>query len=616
VKAVIADSTKPVAGVGRICRWALGHALRRKSGLAAVAAVMLAKILLDVLKPWPLKILVDYVLQGQPMPPPLADAVGLLPGGSAPADLLTWCVAGTVVLFLGAWALGVAASLANVRFATRMVYDLAGSLFAHLLRLPLGFHVRKPIGDSVRRVTSDSGCVATIVKDALLPLGTALVSLAAMFTIMCWLDPILTLLSLAVVPGLVLILRRYAGPMIEHSYRQQEAEGHLYDVVEHTLSAVPVVQAFGQEERADRHFADGTEATLRATLSTTSVQLRFKVLTGLMMALGTAGVLWVGGLHVLDGRLGVGSILIFLSYLASLYGPLETLMYMSSTIQGAAGSARRVLELLETEPELRDRPGAKPLPVVSGRVRLDYVTFGYQPGRPVLRGVSLEVLPGQTVGIVGYTGAGKTTLVSLVARFFDPWQGRVTVDGHDVRDVALRSLRRQVAVVLQEPVLFPLTVAENIAYGRPGASRAEIEAAARAANAHTFVERLPQGYDTRVGERGATLSGGERQRISIARALLKNAPILILDEPTSALEADTEGLLLGALEQLMAGRTTLLIAHRLSTLRHASWILVLDEGRVAERGTEQELLAHKGLYSHLHGIQFGLPAAIPHQARP
>jgi ATP-binding cassette subfamily B protein/subfamily B ATP-binding cassette protein MsbA len=577
---------------------------------------MLAKILLDVLKPWPLKILVDHVLQGQPMPPLLADAVGLLPGGSVPASLLTWCVAATVVLFLGAWALGLAASLANVRFATRMVYDLAGSLFGHLLRLPLGFHVRRPIGDSVRRVTSDSGCVATIVKDALLPLAAALVSLAVMFAIMCWLDPVLTLLSLAVVPGLVLILRRYAGPMIEHSYRQQEAEGQLYDVVEHTLSAVPVVQAFGQEERADRHFADGTEATLRAALSTTSVQLRFKVLAGLMMALGTAGVLWVGGLHVLDGRLSVGSILVFLSYLASVYGPLETLMFTSSTLQGAAGSARRVLELLEIEPEIRERPGAKPLPAVSGRVRLDNVTFGYQPGRPVLRGVSLEALPGQTVGIVGYTGAGKTTLVSLVARFFDPWQGQVTVDGHDVRDVPLRSLRRQVAVVLQEPVLFPLTVAENIAYGRPGASRAEVEAAGRAANAHTFVERLPQGYGTRVGERGATLSGGERQRISIARALLKDAPILILDEPTSALEADTEGLLLGALEKLMAGRTTLLIAHRLSTLRHASWILVLDEGRVAERGTEQELLAHKGLYAQLHGIQFGLPAVIPHQARP
>jgi ATP-binding cassette subfamily B protein/subfamily B ATP-binding cassette protein MsbA len=234
----------------------------------------------------------------------------------------------------------------------------------------------------------------------------------------------------------------------------------------------------------------------------------------------------------------------------------------------------------------------------------------------VLCGVSLEVEPGQTVGIVGFTGAGKTTLVNLVPRFFDPWDGRVLVDGHNVRDVRLESLRRQVAVVLQEPFLFPLTVAENIAYGRPGASRPEVEAAARAANVHAFIERLPHGYDTVIGQRGATLSGGEKQRLSIARALLKNAPILILDEPTSALDADTEGLLLGALERLMKGRTTLLIAHRLSTLRNADRIVVLDEGKIVEAGTQQELLARGGLYAHLHGIQFGLPAAIPQWAGP
>jgi ATP-binding cassette subfamily B protein/subfamily B ATP-binding cassette protein MsbA len=403
--------------------------------------------------------------------------------------------------------------------------------------------------------------------------------------------------------------------MSERSYEQQEIEGRMYDVVERTLAAIPVVQAFGGEEEAERRFRQGGEDSVRAALATADVQLRFKILMGLATAAGTAAIMWVGAEHALDGRLSLGSILVFLSYLASLYGPVEALMYTPSTIQGAAGSARRVLEVLQTEQEVADRPGAVVLPSAAGHVRVENVTFGYEPGRPVLKGISLEALPGQTVAVVGYTGAGKTTLVSLVPRLFDPWKGRVTVDGHDVRDVRLASLRGQVAFVLQEPFLFPLTVAENIAYGRPEASGAEVEAAARAANAHAFIERLPRGYDTRVGERGATLSGGERQRLSIARAFLKDAPILILDEPTSALDAETEGLLLEALRRLIKGRTTLIIAHRLSTIRDADRIVVVNEGVVAEAGTHEELLQRGGLYARLHGIQFGLPAPVPMEGR-
>jgi ATP-binding cassette subfamily B protein/subfamily B ATP-binding cassette protein MsbA len=593
----------------RLGWWALGYALRRKAGLAGVVAALLVKIGLDVLKPWPMKLLVDHVLKDDPPLPAVAATIAWLPGSASAEGLLAWCVAGTVVLFLLAWAVGLAGSFAGMELGQRMIYDLAGDLFAHLQRLSLRFHSRRTVGDSVRRVTADCGCVATIVDDCLLPVLSAVVALAVMFVIMWRLDAMLTLLSLAVLPGMVLVFRRYAEPMMQCSYEQHEIEGRVYDVVEQTLSAIPVVQAFAQEEEADRRFRASTDATLDAVLTTTGVQLRFKVLMGLMTALGTAAILWIGASHALAGTLSAGSILVFLSYLGSLYAPLETVMYTSSTLRGAAGSARRVQEVLAVEPEVADQPAAEAL-AVTGHVRLEGVSFGYEPGRPVLRGVWLEATPGQTIAIVGFTGAGKTTLVSLVPRFFDPWEGRVTIDGRDVRAVQLRSLREQVAVVLQEPLLFPISVAQNIAYGRPGATREAIEAAARAANAHGFIERLPQGYETVVGQRGATLSGGERQRLSIARALLKDAPILILDEPTSALDAETEGLLLEALKRLMKGRTTLLIAHRLSTIRDADRIVVLDEGQVVETGTHRELLARGGLYAHLYSVQFGLPAAI------
>jgi ATP-binding cassette subfamily B protein/subfamily B ATP-binding cassette protein MsbA len=604
-----ASAAKHVDGITRVSLWALSYALRRKAGLAGLVAALLAKICLDVLKPWPMKVLVDHVLKSEPMSPAIAVAVARLPESAAPEELLAWCVGGTVILFLLAWVVGLAATFAGLELGQRMVYDLAGDLFAHLQRLSLRFHIRRPVGDTVRRVTADCGCVATIVKDCLLPVLSALVALVVMFVIMWRLDATLTLLSLAVVPGMVLIFRRYAEPMMQRSYEQHEIEGRVYDVVEQTLSAIPVVQAFAQEEAGDRRFRANTDAALDATLTTTDVQLRFKVLMGLMTALGTAAILWIGASHALDGTLSAGSILVFLSYIGSLYAPLETLMYTSSTLQREAGSARRVREVLAVEPEVADQRAAAPL-AVTGHVRLEGVTFGYEPDRTVLRGVWLEATPGQTIAVVGFTGAGKTTLVSLVPRFFDPWEGRVTIDGRDVREVQHRSLREQVAVVLQEPLLFPSSVAENIAYGRPGATREAIEAAARAANAHAFIERLPQGYETVVGQRGATLSGGERQRLSIARALLKDAPILILDEPTSALDAETEGLLLEALRRLMKGRTTLLIAHRLSTIRGADRILVLDEGQVVETGTHDELLARGGLYAHLYNVQFGLPAAI------
>jgi len=571
---------------------------------------MLLKTGMDVLKPLPMKILVDNVLNQQPLQGVSSRFIELLPGAAVREGLLIWSVAATVLLFFFGWALGLASSYANIGFGQRMIYDLAEDLYRHLQRLSLGFHNRKSVGDLIRRVTSDTSSVSTIVNGALLPVAASVFSLVSMFIIMWQMDSSLTLLALLVIPFMILTMYLYAKPMNELSYRQQEIEGEIYSVVEQTLSAIPVVQAFSREEFNDRRLRDVTDRTLKATINSTKAQFWFKILIGLTTATGTAAILWIGGIHVLEGQLTVGSILVFISYLGSLYGPLESLMYTSLTISSAAGSARRVMEILDTEPEVENNPDARALTNVKGNVQFENVTFGYEPDRPVLRDINLQAFSGQTVAIVGATGAGKTTLLSLIPRFSDAWDGSVKIDGRDVREIKLKSLRSQVGIVLQEPFLFPLSIAENVAYGRPNATRREIESAARDANAHEFVKNLPDGYETIIGERGATLSGGERQRLSIARALLKNAPILILDEPTSALDAQTENLLLEALERLMKGRTTFIIAHRLSTIRKADRIIVLENGRIVEQGTHKELLNNKELYSSLYEIQFGQPQQI------
>src|SRR6266542_851861 len=409
------SATSPTAASNtfQLCRWLTRYAWRRWPQLLVVVATMLFKIGLDVLKPWPMIFLIDYVLQGKITSPIFPRLVVLLPGAHTPENLVAWAVGATVLIFLTSWSVGLANAFANITLGQRMVYDLAADLFAKFQQLSLHFHLRQSVGDNIRRVTSDCTCVSIIVKDALLPVISALISLIIMFAILWRIDPTLTLLALAVVPYMAVVFHLYAQRMMDGSYQQQEIEGRVYNIVEQTFSAIPAVQAFGREELNDRRFKQGMREALAATLSLTNVQLKFKILIGLATAAGTAGILWVGVQHALGG-LSIGAILAFLSYLGSLYAPLETMMYSTSTIQGAAGSARRVRDILLAKQEVRDKPGAPVLSSVRGHVQIENVTFGHDPGRPILRNVSLEARPGETVAIVWATGAGKSTLVRLV----------------------------------------------------------------------------------------------------------------------------------------------------------------------------------------------------------
>jgi ATP-binding cassette subfamily B protein len=438
-----------------------------------------------------------------------------------------------------------------------------------------------------------------------LPILTSLVTLVTMFAIMWRLERGLALLALFVALPLGWLIWAFSRPMTARAKGHQHLQGEISAVAEQTLTALPVVQAFGREDYEHERFRALSNRTVAAFLRATVPQLQFKMAAGTVMAFGTAAMMALGGVQVLEGSFSLGSLVVFLSYLASLYSPLEDLAHSSPEFATAAASADRVVEVLDLDEDVRDRPGAVPVKQpCAGHVLLDGVSFGYGPDSPVLHDVTVEARPGQTVALVGRTGAGKSTLVSLIPRFFDPSEGRVTLDGVDVRDLQLSSLRAQIALVLQEPFLLPLSVAENIAYGRRDAHRDEVVAAATAANAHEFICRLPEGYETVLGERGATLSGGERQRISIARALLKDAPVLILDEPTAALDAATEASLMEAVERLTEGRTTFIIAHRLSTIRRAQRVVVLDEGRVVEQGRPADMLAGAGAYRRLYDLQF------------
>jgi ATP-binding cassette subfamily B protein/subfamily B ATP-binding cassette protein MsbA len=454
------------------------------------------------------------------------------------------------------------------------------------------------------RITVDSWSVYRMLETLVVSPLHAVLAIGAMVFLMAQLSPLLTWVSLAAAPFIVAASFLVGKPLRAAARMKREIETRIQSHIQQTLAGIPVVQAFTQEGRENERLQQYAGVAIAAQQRTALVGSINSLSSGLVMTVGTAIVLWLGANQVLEGALTIGSILVFLVYLGSLQAQIKIVANTYTGLQTIGVSVDRVMEVLAASPEVVDSPNAREFPKARGHIQIERVIFGYEPGQPVLHDVSMEIKPAETIAIVGPTGAGKTTLVNLLPRFFDPWEGRIVIDGNDVREVRLRDLRAQIALVLQEAVLFPTSIRENIAYGRRDATPEDIEAAARAANAHEFILRLPHGYDTEVGGRGATLSGGERQRISIARALVKNASILILDEPTSALDAETEHLVLEAMERLREGRTTLIIAHRLSTVRRADRVVVLNAGRIQEIGTHDELIRRGELYARFHNIQY------------
>jgi ATP-binding cassette subfamily B protein len=556
--------------------------------LGALLGLELLDGLFVLLTPLPLKIAIDSVLGSRPLPGFLRHVLPETVSGSATALLLV-----AVGLLLSVAVLGGLQSLAGTLLrgyvGERLLLGFRGRLFRHAQGLSLSYHDVQGTADTHYRIQNDAAAVPELLIDGVLRLGGAALTVALMFSVTLWLDWQLGLVAAVVAPVLLFLSGRYRRRLRQQSREVKKLESGALAVVQEVLSALRVVKAFGQEDRERDRFLGHAHAGLRARLRLLLGEGSYGVAVRMTTALGTAAVLYLGVSHVQSGTLTLGDLVLVLGYLALLYNPLKTISRKAGGLQSHLASAERAFALLDQRPDVDDRPEARPLERAAGAIEFRGVAFGYREGGPVLEGVSFTVAPGTRLGVVGATGAGKSTLLNLLTRFYDPSAGQVLLDGRDVREYRLADLRGQFALVLQDAVLFSATVAENIAYGCPGATHEEIVAAARAACAHDFIARLPEGYGTRVGERGMCLSGGERQRVALARAFLKDAPILLLDEPTSAVDRQTEADILEAMERLMRGRTSVLITHRESPLAACDKILALEHGRLVEPVSGQRL---------------------------
>lgn len=567
-------------------------------GALALGLVVTA---LNLLKPWPFKYIVDGLLSPDSAAAAPAREQLLYWSGGLPnvTVLLILCVS-LVLITLLAGIINLLSNYLLIGVGLRALLRIRTDLYAYLQSLSLKFHDERRSSDSSFRVAYDSQAIQTIYNRGFANIFNSSVMLVATFFVMVKIDVLLTFLSLAVVPLIVFTIHYYAKRIRSQSTTIQERESDLLATVQEGLGSIRLVHAFGREEHEVGQFHRRASESLAANLRLSMTSVVSALVVGTLMAAGTAILYYAGSLQVIAGKVSLGDLLVFASYLLMLYAPLEQLTYTAWAMEGAAAGAKRCFEILDRPDEVRDLPGARPLGPAQGGVEFRAVDFGYRPDRLILRDISLVIQPGESVAFVGGTGTGKSTLLSLVPRFYDPVKGAVLMDGHDLRSLTKKSVRANVSMVLQDTVLFSTTVRENIAYGRPDATEEQIIQAARRAQAYDFIMAMPDGFASQVGERGNQLSVGQRQRIGMARAFLKDAPILLLDEPTSALDPSTESAIMDTIGELMRGRTTLIITHRLATVHGLGRIVVLDRGAIAEVGTGPELLARAGVYAAMY----------------
>ena len=584
----------------RVLKYYRGFFARSLVGLA----LSFSAIGLNLLKPWPFKIIVDQILPGrvevfQCTFRPFWGGEIRMPAFGATQAIALLCLAMVVIQLL--WSLlSLASNYMFVKIGLQSLLRLRTELYAHLQRLSLKFHDTRRSADSSFRVAYDSQSVQTIYNKGFTNIIGSGVTLLGTFAVMLRLDWQLTLLSLAIVPLLIGTIYFFAKRIRTQSTTIQEQESALLTQTQEGLSSIRMVHAFGREEFEVSQFREQAHGSLQANLRLTMTSVKSGLVISTLIAVGTAAMYYMGSLHVLAGTLSLGVLLVFIAYLVMLYQPLESLTYTAWAMEGATAGARRCFEILDSRDDVVDSPNAIAIDKTNGAISFQNVSFGYDSKREILGNVNLEIAPNQIIALVGGTGAGKSTLLSLVPRFYDPTSGRLTLDGRDIREITKKSLRQQIAIVLQDTLLFSTTVRENIAYGRPDATEEEIREAARRAQADEFISQLPNGYESEVGERGGHLSVGQRQRIGIARAFLKNAPILLLDEPTSALDPTTESAIMETIKELMRGRTTIIITHRIATIHNVDQIVVLEEGRVVEQGRGPALVARGGVYAKLY----------------